>query len=131
MKRSLLMLVVAAALLTTFAATAQDAATTTLNGEFIWNRGPTGPLEAVFTPTGDGTYEVSFHFEFRGEPHTYSGTANGSLTDGTLEGTVKNENRKRTFTFTGAFGEDGSYKGTHAEVREEEKIDTGTLTLKG
>lgn len=103
----------------------------TLNGEFHWTGGgSTGDLEAVFTAAGDGVWEVAFHFEFRGQPHTYSGTAEGSLTEGALEGTVKNESKKRTFTFSGTFA-DGKFKGTHAEIGSGRESSTGTLTLGG
>ena len=52
----------------------------TLTGQFVWYH-QDGPedLEAVFTPTGAGSWEVSFHFTFRGQDHVYSGTATGSL----------------------------------------------------
>lgn len=101
----------------------------TLTGEYHWtNRDSRGPLEAIFTPKEDGIWDVSFHFEFRGEKHVYTGTAEGSLSDGALKGEVLNETKKRTFTFEGAF-EGGKFKGTHAEIREGNQLDTGTLTL--
>ena len=101
----------------------------TLTGEFVWSqRGRSGDLEAVFTPTGEGRWDVAFYFTFRGTPHTYSGTAEGSLSDGQLSGTVKNEGNNRTFTFRGAF-EEGVFNGTHAEIGGSGPIDTGTLSL--
>jgi hypothetical protein len=103
---------------------------TTLNGSFVWEHGnTTGDLEAVFTPTGEATWDVSFHFTFRNQPHTYSGTASGSLSEGTLSGTVMNETKKRTFTFGGTF-DDGVFSGEHAEVGESGSMQTGTLTLR-
>ncbi len=103
----------------------------TMNGEYKWNRMDEGaPLEAIFTPAGDNAWEVSFHFEFRGEKHTYTGTAQGNLTDGSLAGKVFNEDKKRTWTFEGAF-EEGTFRGTHQEHRGEESFDTGTLWLAG
>jgi hypothetical protein len=104
----------------------------TLNGQYVWNyqNEKPGDLEAVFTPAGEDKWDVAFHFEFNGAGHTYSGTAEGSLSEGKLEGKVQNEARKRTFTFTGAF-EAGEFKGTHAELNSEGKpFDTGTLTLR-
>ena len=102
---------------------------TTLSGTYVWENGnSTGDLEAVFTPTGEGTWDVAFHFTFRKKPHTYTGTAKGALDGGTLSGTVLNENKRRTFTFEGAF-EEGVFNGTHAEMRGESKQDTGTLML--
>ena len=107
---------------------AEDART--LTGEFVWtDRDRSGDLEAIFTATGEGTWDVSFHFTFRSTPHTYSGTAEGSLAGGDLTGTVLNENRKRTFTFSGSFKE-GTFNGTHAEIEGEKTHATGTLTLK-
>ncbi len=101
----------------------------TLNGEFYWEGGETGgDLEAVFTPTGDGTWDVAFRFEFRGKPHTYTGTAKGSLTAGELSGVAQNENGKRTWEFQGAFA-DGEFSGTHVETTEGRQK-TGTLTLR-
>lgn len=101
---------------------------TTLTGEYIWAQGGTsGDLKAVFTPSGkDGQWDVAFHFEHRGKPHTYHGTATGSLTGGELKGTVFNEGKKREFTFSGSFT-DGKFSGTHAESGRR----LGTLTLGG
>ncbi len=109
---------------------AEDAekAETTLVGEYQWNRGPTGDLKAVFTPTGEGTWDVSFYFDFRDKPHTYSGTAEGSM-DGALSGEVQNENKKRTFIFEGSF-KDGVFEGNHEETTPERAGETGTLMLK-
>jgi hypothetical protein len=104
--------------------------TRTLTGAYEWSaRGSGGDLEAVFTPTGENTWNVSFHFTFRGDEHTYTGTAEGGLGDGSLSGTVLNETEKRTFTFTGEFAE-GEFSGTHAERHGESDVDTGTITLK-
>ena len=101
----------------------------TLNGKYVWSqRGGGGDLEAVFTPTGKNTWDVSFHFEFRDKPHTYSGTAEGALGQGTLSGKVFNEGQKRSFTFEGEF-KNGTFEGTHAETTGSSKMSTGTLTL--
>ena len=103
----------------------------TLTGEYHWSgRNASGDLEAVFTSTGDQTWDVSFHFKFRGRPHTYSGTAEGSLSQGELKGTVKNENKGRTFVFSGTV-KDGKFRGTHAETEGDREQSTGTLTLSG
>ncbi|RMH18431.1 MAG: hypothetical protein D6696_13115 [Acidobacteria bacterium] len=132
MKKTALSLALVAIVLSSLAFAAAGAdANRTLTGEYVWDQtGRGGALEAVFTPTGDGTWEVSFHFTFRGRPHTYSGTAEGSLDDGPLEGTVKNENRRRTFTFQGTV-EGGLFRGTHAEIEDGRAYRTGTLTLEG
>ena len=102
----------------------------TLKGSFEWvDAGKKGDLEAVFTPTGEGKWDVAFHFEFRGA-HVYAGTAEGSLSGGDLKGRVQNDDKNRTFTFTGAFT-DGEFRGTHAEVGDDGEHATGTMTLKG
>lgn len=102
-----------------------------LEGEYFWTGGNTGgELKAEFTSTGDGTWDVEFFFDFRDQPHVYTGTAEGSLTGGSLKGTVKNENKRRTFTFDGEVDEtDLTFKGKHAEIRGEGERRTGTLTL--
>lgn len=101
----------------------------TLTGEYFWSgSGADGPLEAVFTPAGEERWSVDFNFVFRGRDHTYSGTATGSLDEGRLSGTVRNESEKRTFTFEGSFTE-GAFSGTHAETTRGEPRSTGTLTL--
>ena len=103
----------------------------TLKGSFEWtNSNKTGPLEAVFTPTGEGKWDVAFHFEFRGKAHVYSGTAEGTLTGGDLKGRVLSDEGGRTFTFSGTFT-DGEFRGKHAEVDDDVEQATGTLTLKG
>lgn len=130
----LLLALVAALVIVGLPATAEDttvdAAQTTLIGEYNWERGETqGDLKAVFTPKDDATWNVSFYFDFRGDPHTYTGEAQGSLTEGALKGEVLNEAKNRTFTFEGTF-QDGKFEGTHSEIggrRGTRK--TGTLTL--
>lgn len=101
----------------------------TFNGTYLWEQpGEMGTLEATFKPTGEGSWEVSFHFVFNGSPHTYVGTAQGSLVDGALEGQVLSDGRKRTFIFKGAF-KAGKFTGTHAEKTRGSEERTGTLTL--
>jgi hypothetical protein len=129
MKRAALSIVALAILLTISAGTATAEEAQTLTGEFIWShRSTTGDLEAIFTPKGEGKWDVAFHFEFRGKPHVYSGTAEGSLKGGELKGTVLNESKHRTFTFTGTVTE-GQFSGTHAEIGDDGAMETGTLTL--
>jgi hypothetical protein len=102
--------------------------TRTLAGEYVWSgAGKSGDLEAVFTPTGEKAWDVAFHFDFRGK-HVYSGTATGSLMEGELSGKVFNEDKNRTFTFTGRF-EEGKFRGTHSEIEDGAEEATGTLTL--
>ena len=131
MKRVALLIAAMAILLTVSSGFAGAEETQTLTGEFVWtHRGASGDLEAIFTPKGEGKWEVAFHFEFRGKPHVYSGTAEGSLTSGALKGTVLNEGKKRTFTFNGTV-KDGKFTGTHAEVGDDGDQETGTLSLGG
>lgn len=103
-----------------------------LQGEFIWERSDrnvSGPLEAVFEPTGDETWNVSFYFSLDDEDHVYSGTAEGSLTEGELRGRVMTDGEKPApFEFEGKFVE-GSFQGTHAGLRDGKKDPTGTMTL--
>jgi hypothetical protein len=108
---------------------ADRAAQRTLTGTYVWGSGDDrGPLEAVFTPAGDGHWNVDFHFEHSGSAHTYSGTADGQLGQGTLSGRVTSEGRRRVFTFRGEF-RNGRFSGTHSEVMGGEEEPTGTLTL--
>jgi hypothetical protein len=102
----------------------------TLTGSYRWaDGGRSGDLKAVFTPTGDSKWDVAFHFDFNGERHVYSGTAEGTLSGGVLEGRVLNERRNRSFTFKGTFSE-GEFHGTHAETTGGGEQATGSLTLK-
>lgn len=118
------------ALFLTCAATAAPAPSDkrTLSGDFVWSGGGDGELEAIFTPTGDETWDVDFRFTFSGTPHVYSGTAEGTLA-GALKGKVKSDGRNRTFTFRGTFT-DGVFAGTHAEITGAGEHATGTLTLR-
>ena len=104
----------------------------TLKGDFIWERSDeqiTGELKAIFEPTGDSAWNVSFHFTFEEKQHVYSGTAEGSLTDGALKGKVMSDGEKpQPFEFEGTFAE-GSFEGTHTGFRQGERNPTGTLTL--
>ena len=125
MRQTVLLLAVLLLLLTVPTLGAEDSQT--LKGSFAWSRGSEGDLEAVFTPTGTDEWDVSFYFEFRGN-HVYSGTAQGSLTQGELKGTVQNEDKRRTFTFSGRITDD-KFKGTHAETTGGSSKTTGTMTL--
>lgn len=101
----------------------------TLNGEYYWvGDRSRGDLRAVFNEAGENAWKVTFFFRFSGNNHRYSGTAVGTLGEGSLQGEVKNENRRRTFTFEGAF-KDGVFEGTHAEIRRGKATHMGTLKL--
>ncbi|MDA8015809.1 MAG: hypothetical protein MPN21_00045 [Thermoanaerobaculia bacterium] len=105
----------------------------TLEGEFIWERedeNVAGALKAVFEPTGDATWDVSFYFTFEDKDHIYKGTAEGSLTEGELKGEVLSDGEEpHPYEFTGSFAEDGSFSGTHSYTGGEEARPTGTITF--
>jgi len=88
------------------------------------------PLRAVFTPTGERTWDVVFYFKFNGRDHEYKGVAEGGLLEGTLSGRVENEGGRRNFTFKGEFKK-GTFKGDHFETTRGREEKTGSLTLKG
>jgi hypothetical protein len=111
------------------AGSARGEDTRTVKGEYVWTKGgESGELEAVFTPAGEDAWDVAFHFTFKGDAHVYSGTAQGALSTGDLSGKVRNENKRRTFTFAGQV-EKGVFTGTHAEIKDDGQTDMGTLTL--
>ena len=131
MKKFVAFLCFSALLLAPGALMAEEAATQTLTGEYQWNRPDEepGPIKAVFTSTGEDQWDVSFHFTFRDEEHVWSGTAEGSLTDGDLSGKVMSGGDKPSpFVFEGKV-EAGVFTGTHAGMRDGDRRDTGTMTL--
>ncbi len=112
-----------------WASLVEAAESRTLTGEYVWNRdGTRGALEAVFTPAGEGSWEVVFYANFNDRRVTYEGTARGSLSEGSLQGEVKSQSRRQTYRFSGTFDE-GSFEGTHSEVRRGSDRPLGTLTL--
>ena len=103
---------------------------TTLAGDYRWGNGSAQPLEASFTAAGGkSSWYVSFYFRHAGQPHTYRGTAEGSLTEGVLRGVVKTEDQSRTFSFECTY-DHGTFRGSHYEVSGNRKSKTGTLSLK-
>ncbi len=107
-----------------------DAEMRTLQGQYKWvHQSSPGPLRAEFTSTGEGTWDVAFHFRFDGRDRTYLGTAEGALSTGRLSGKVFNENQRRTFIFRGEFDEGGRFEGTHEETTSSRAGRTGTLSL--
>ena len=110
----------------------------TMKGSYRWTkgtkiRGKGDDLVAVFTSAGRNKWDVKFDFAWHKTPHTYKGTATGSVKFGTLKGTVKTENGKRTFCFTGNV-KNGLFSGTHTEIRKNRnktsERDTGTFSMK-
>ncbi len=123
--------VLALALLLAAPATFAEENETKMSGSYVWTNGGAGDLEVVFTPDGENRWNVSFYFEFRGQDHVYTGTAEGSLSDGALAGRVTNENQRRNWNFSGTFT-DGKFEGTHEEIgRDGKTFDTGTMKLGG
>ncbi len=102
---------------------------TTLEGSFLWkDKDITGDLKAVFTETGANTYDVAFHFMWEEKPRVWEGTAEGNLNKGKLSGTILDEKKENTFSFSGK-AKRGVFKGTHFSHRGEEPREMGTLTL--
>ena len=104
----------------------------TLQGGFVWENDDgnhEGDLKAIFTPSGEGEWNVSFHFDWEDGAHVYKGTCSGSL-DGKLSGDVVSDGeREMNFKFSGSF-ENGSFSGVHNFVTKEGEVKrAGTLTL--
>ena len=123
---------VAALTLIAMPSIAEETKEVTLEGGFVWERSDEnidGPLKAIFTATGEGSWDVAFHFDWEDGPHVYTGNCKGSM-DGELSGNVTGDGeRKSQFTFAGAF-EDGTFSGVHHFIsREGEERRAGTLTL--
>ena len=129
--KQVVLALVALALVFAVPALASDAEPQTLEGQYQWNRmEEPGDIKAVFTPTGDGQWEVSFYFEFREEDHIYSGTATGSLSAGDLTGEVMSDGENpRPFKFEGKVV-DGVFEGTHGTTGDDAQ-ETGTMKLGG
>ena len=111
-----------------FAAT-QAGETTTLRGSYDWKDGGSDDLSADFEPDGDDRWMVTFRFRWNDRDHTWSGTAEGSLEDGSkLTGTATSGNRNWVFE---AGIEDGVMRGTHTEIQKSGKeYNTGSFELK-
>ena len=104
----------------------------TLEGGFVWERedgNHEGDLKAILTPTGDGEWDVAFHFDWEDGPHVYTGTCAGSL-EGKFSGDIVSDgDGDMIFKFSGSF-EDGAFSGTHNFVTKEGELKkAGTLTL--
>ena len=104
----------------------------TWKGTYVWERSDKdipGDIEAVFTPAGDKTWDVVFHFEWEGEMRAWKGTATGSLDNGELKGEAKEDrDRERTFAFEGTV-KDGKFQGIHGGMRDGKLSETGKITL--
>ena len=106
-----------------------DSIVTIFDGEYMWNEdGRTGAITATFTAAEDGTWDVSFDFDYAGGEHTYKGIAWGSLTEGKLRGEVAADDGPNRYVFEGSVA-DGVYEGTHSIVVGAESKESGTLKL--
>ena len=127
-KTALLAVAVAVLLAGQSAVVAQEERT--LTGEYVWGkRGKSGELRALFRNKGKDRWDVAFYFNYRERNHVYRGSAEGKLGTGSLKGEVLNDDLSRTFTFEGTF-ENGTFTGTHAEIKKRGPQSTGTLTLR-
>lgn len=126
-------LLVLTALLLASPLLAGETETQTLTGEFVWERDDkdiAGPLKAVFEPTGENMWDVSFYFTFDDKDHIYKGTAQGSLTEGELNGEVLSDGEEQhPYKFSGTFAEDGSFAGIHHFMGGDEARKTGSITF--
>ena len=104
----------------------------TMTGQYVWERSDKdipGDIEAVFSPAGDKSWNVVFHFEWEGEMRAWRGTATGSLDGGSLEGeATEDRDRERKFVFKGTV-KDGKFQGVHGGMRDGEMNETGKITL--
>ena len=110
---------------------AEKEAAFTAEGTFVWShqKKNTHTVKAVFTKTETkDTYDVKFYFNWGKDQRVYSGSAEGTLKDGALKGTVKADNQDRTFTFDGSC-KAAVFTGTHKETTRGSQ-DTGTITWK-
>ena len=80
-------------------------------------------------------YDIKFNFKFgwsdyKMKPYTYTGTAKGDPTKGSLSGAVNdgNEKKLRTFTFEGKTV-DGTFTADHKETTKGREGETGTMKL--
>jgi hypothetical protein len=102
--------------------------TVTLTGEYVWNGEKSG-LEAVFTGAGEGSWEVTFHVNWDGQPSVWKGTAKGGLSEGDLRGKAHPDGQQGpSFVFFGSFV-NGTFQGTYDGPGDDERRETGALTL--
>ena len=102
--------------------------TTTFEGRYDWSQGGGDELRADFRPDGEDRWKVAFRFRFSGRKETWTGTAQGGLTDGSkLTGTAKMGSRNWIFD---AEIKDGVMRGSHREVkRSGREYPTGTFEI--
>ncbi len=111
------------------------------HGYYFWTEQGVGDdIDAIFTPTGEDTWTVDFHFTFQDHPQTFSGDAVGKLvsTDAarptddsapSLQGTVYTSAHDRTYAFRGLIDASGQFSGSTYRIEDFEEEEIGTLVL--
>ena len=89
------------------------------SGSFTWQRKtPTsGDLKGTFTPTGEDTYSVVFHCEWRKKPLVYTGTVTGDIMHGKFSGLCTDAAGKRSWNIRGEV-KDGVTTCEHFEIKK-------------
>jgi len=128
MKKTTVALTITVLVLTVGIATADHHGSQTFIGTYDWSDGDIGYLKAVFESDGDGAWKVKFDFNWNGQDHTWTGTAKGSLANGTeVSGTATDGHRN--WVFEGSI-EDGVMSGSHREIRKERNpYESGTFEI--
>ena len=104
----------------------------TIEGTYNWSAqgDRQHTVTAVFNETEPGKYKVDFSFKWGNKDHIYSGTAEGSLTNGKLVGNVRADDQpNRRFGFNGNSVK-GVFSGDHHEKRGNHEAATGRITWK-
>ena len=104
----------------------------TIEGTYNWSAqgDRQHTVTAVFNETAPGKYSVDFSFTWGNKAHVYKGTAEGSLSDGKLIGSVRADDQpNRQFGFNGTSVK-GVFSGDHHEKRGNHEAGTGKITWK-
>ena len=103
--------------------------TVTFRGEYVWDLdGHQNQVEAVFTSTGEGTWDVTFDFDYARREGTYEGTAKGSLQNGTIEAEVNDAGGTLRYRVEAEI-EGDRLEGRHFDIYRGRKKVGGTLRL--
>lgn len=98
-------------------------------GEYTWNHdGHTNTVEATFTPTGEGQWDVVFDFKYARREGTYEGTVEGSLQDGAIAGDVKGAGDVIRYRLEAEVNGD-RLEGKHYDIWEGRRKLYGTINL--
>ena len=129
MNKTTTALTIAVLILAAGAAMSNEHGAQTFVGTYDWSDGDIGTLKAEFEPDGEATWKVKFDFNWHGQDHTWTGTAKGSLADGSeVTGTATDGNRN--WVFEGSV-QDGVMSGSHREIREgRDPYESGTFDIK-